>query len=264
MSIARLRTALVLAFVSVYLQAQPTPQKITMTGKLVREMAMGGESTGWTVELESTTTIDGKPVNSIQVSDRNAGEFEKLENQRVRATGQLTHRHGVETGEQLVLQVSSIKEAKAAARPASFSLAGSAWLLKDLSGGAVINNSHATLKFPEAGKIAGNGSCNQFFGSVEIHGDTIKVGPLASTRMACADQAAMHQEAKYLEALQAVERFEWKDPYLLMYCKGIDKPLRFTRIPAPAEKMTPPPLSKTFPQGTEHHFTSPHTGAARD
>jgi heat shock protein HslJ len=237
MSIARLRTALILAFVSVYLQAQPAPQKITVTGKLVRAMAIGAESTGWTVEFESATTIDGKPVNSIQVSDRKAGEFEKLENKRVRATGQLTHRHGVETGEQLVLDVSSIKEAKpAATHPDSFSLSGSAWLLKDLGGNAVIDNSHATLKFPEAGKIAGNGSCNQFFGSVEVHGDTIKVGPLASTRMACPDEAVMNQEGKYLEALQAVERFEWKDPYLLIYCKALDKPLRFTRIAATDEK----------------------------
>lgn len=233
MSIARLKTALILAFVSVYMQAQPAPQKITVTGKLVRAMAIGAESTGWTVEFESATTIEGKPVHSIQVSDRSAGEFEKLENQRVRATGQLTHRHGVETGDQLVLDVSSIKKARpAAAQPTAFSLAGTEWLLKDLSGNAVIDNTHVTLKFPETGKIAGNGSCNQFFGSVEIHGDTIKVGPLGSTRMACADEAVMNQESKYLEALQAVERFEWKDPYLLIYCKGFEKPLRFTRIPA--------------------------------
>jgi len=40
----------------------------------------------------------------------------------------------------------------------------------------------------------------------------------------------MDQEAKYLEALQAAERFEWKDPYLLIHCKGHEAPLRFTRI----------------------------------
>jgi len=236
MIIARLSTALILGFVSVFLQAQPAEQKITVTGKLVRAMAIGAESTGWAIEFESATPIEGKPVHSIQVSDRRAGEFEKLESKPVTATGQLTHRHGVETGEQIVLDVSSIKEAKAAAHPVSFSLSGSDWLLKDLGGSAVVDNSHATLKFPETGKIAGNGSCNQFFGSVEIHGDSVKVGPLASTRMACPDEAVMNQEAKYLEALQAVERFEWKDPYLLIYCKGLEQPLRFTRIAATDEK----------------------------
>jgi len=39
----------------------------------------------------------------------------------------------------------------------------------------------------------------------------------------------MNQETKYLNALQAAERYEWKDPYLLIYSNGLDKPLRFTR-----------------------------------
>ncbi len=39
----------------------------------------------------------------------------------------------------------------------------------------------------------------------------------------------MNQERKFLNALQAAKRFEWKDPYLLLYCAGFDKPLRFSR-----------------------------------
>ncbi len=78
-------------------------------------------------------------------------------------------------------------------------------------GGGVIDNAQATLAFPEAEKVSGNGSCNRFFGPVKIEGDLIQVGPLGSTRMAC-PQAVMHQETKYLNALQAAERFEWQDP----------------------------------------------------
>src|SRR5258706_10918616 len=169
MRIARLTTGLILALVSVYLQGQPPEQKITLIGKLVRAMAIGGESTGWVLELESATTIDGKPVNSIQVSYRKTGKFEQLENKRVRAAGKLAHRHGVETGEQLVLDVSSIKEAKATAQatpaqPVSFSFSNTEWLLGDLSGSRVLDSVHATLTFPEAGKVAGNDSCKCFFG----------------------------------------------------------------------------------------------------
>src|ERR1700687_1200237 len=102
MRIARLSAGLILALVSVHLQAQPPEQKITATGILVRAMAIGGESTGWILELEATTTIDGKQVNSIQVSYLKTAKLEKLENKRVRATGRLGHRHGVETGEQPV------------------------------------------------------------------------------------------------------------------------------------------------------------------
>jgi heat shock protein HslJ len=236
MRIARLRSSLILALVTIYMQAQPPEQKIVVTGKLVRAMAIGGESTGWSLELESPTTIDGKQMNSIQVSYGKTAKLEKLENKRVMATGRLTHRQGVETGEQPVLDVSSIKEAKAPpapAQPASFTLSNSEWLLEDLSGSGVLDNVQATLTFPETGKVAGKGSCNRFFGPAEINGDTIKLGPLASSRMAC-PEAMMNQEAKYLEALQAAERFEWKDPYLLIYCRGLEKALRFTRMPGKA------------------------------
>jgi heat shock protein HslJ len=110
----------------------------------------------------------------------------------------------------------------------AFNLAGSEWLLEDLAGSGVIDNVQATLAFPEAGKVSGKGSCNRFFGAAEIAGDAIKLGPLGTTRMAC-PEAVMNQETKYLNALQAAERFEWKDPYLLLHSKGIEKPLRFTR-----------------------------------
>jgi heat shock protein HslJ len=58
------------------------------------------------------------------------------------------------------------------------------------------------------------------------------MGPLASSRMTC-PEAVMNQEMKYVNALQAAERFEWKDPYLLIYCRGFEKPLRLTRTQAP-------------------------------
>ena len=49
--------------------------------------------------------------------------------------------------------------------------------------------------------------------------------------MAC-PEAVMNQETKYMDALQASEHFEWKEPYLLIYCKGFEKPLRFTKMQA--------------------------------
>jgi len=109
---ARLTASLLLALASSYLPAQAQQQ--TLTGRLVRAMAIGGESTGWALELDEATNIDGKQANSIQVSYRKTGKLEKLENKRVTATGKITHRQGVETGEQPVLSVSRLKEAKAA------------------------------------------------------------------------------------------------------------------------------------------------------
>jgi heat shock protein HslJ len=93
-------------------------------------------------------------------------------------------------------------------------------------------NVKATLAFPEAGRAAGNASCNRFAGSAEISGDTLNFGMLASTRMACADEAVNSQETQYLKALAAAKRFELKDSTLLIYAEGYDQPLRFTRAPA--------------------------------
>ena len=235
MRIARLAAWLIVGLLAISLYAEIPSRKLTVTGKLTRVMAIGGESTGWALELEPEATVDGKQVSSIEVESRDTKQLEALESKRVEVTGTIHHRHGVETGKRSVLSVSSIKEVEdatqAPSETASFSLPGSEWLLEDLGGSGVIDNIQATLVFPEAGKIAGFGSCNRFFGPVEIHGDAMKIGPLGSTRMAC-PEAVMSQETKYLAALQAAERFEWTEPYLLIHCKGPENPLRFTRMPA--------------------------------
>lgn len=105
-----------IVLLSVCLEAQRSDQEITVTGKLVRAVAIGGESTGWVVDLEAPTNIDGKQVSSIQVSYRKTAKLAKLEDKRVKASGKLAHHQGVETGEQPVLDVSSIKQAKAIAQ----------------------------------------------------------------------------------------------------------------------------------------------------
>ncbi len=237
MRIIRVGAGLTLALLCMCFEAIPQGQKLTVTGKVIRVMAIGGESTGWAIQLESEISINGKQVDSIEVDSHGSNKLEKLENKHVTATGTPSHRHGVETGDRFILEVSAIEEIKdklaQASQPAStatvaLSLTGSEWLLEDLAGGGVMDNVQATLAFPEAEKVSGNGSCNRFFGPAKIDVDLIKLGPLGSTRMAC-PEAVMNQETQFLNALQAAERFEWKDPYLLLHCKGLEKPLRFTR-----------------------------------
>ena len=65
-------------------------------------------------------------------------------------------------------------------------------------------------------------------GSVEISGDALRFGRLASTLMACED-AVMKQEGAYLRALEGSERFQREGSTLLIYSRGMDKPLRFVR-----------------------------------
>jgi heat shock protein HslJ len=47
--------------------------------------------------------------------------------------------------------------------------------------------------------------------------------------MACAEPIG-NQEAKYLEALQGAERFALEGATLMIYSKGMEKPLRFARV----------------------------------
>jgi heat shock protein HslJ len=105
---------------------------------------------------------------------------------------------------------------------------GTAWRLEDLAGSPVLERVEATLAFPEAGQAAGSGSCNRFFATVTISGDSISFSAIGSTRMACEDPIGA-QEARYLSALQGAERFSLDGSALSIHCKGMDQPLRFVR-----------------------------------
>jgi hypothetical protein len=114
MHIARIASVVMLMLVCAGVQAAPQTQtKMTVTGTLTRAMAIGGESTGWSIQVDPEITLDGKQVHSIEISYKDAQKLEKLKDKRVKATGKRTHKHGVETGDRAVLEVSSIKESKA-------------------------------------------------------------------------------------------------------------------------------------------------------
>jgi hypothetical protein len=111
MRVARATIVLILALGCVCLHADESdPQKVVLVGTLHREMAIGAESTGWLVQVESQTIIDGKPISSIEVSDTHKPkELEEFENKRVKIAGKVVYRHGVETGVQPYIEIGSIK-----------------------------------------------------------------------------------------------------------------------------------------------------------
>ena len=111
MPIPRLTVAAVLLVLAgICLQAQSQEEKVTVTGKLVRMMAIGAETTGWSIQLDSEKTIEGKPVKSVEIDYKGPKKLEDLKDKRVKASGKIAHRHGVETGDRIVLEVSSIRE----------------------------------------------------------------------------------------------------------------------------------------------------------
>ncbi len=105
----------VIAFAFAATQAQPQEapplKKITITGKLIRVMAIGGETSGWSLELKHRITLEGKKMRSVEVTGP-AEDLEKLKDQRVTVEGTFAHHTGMERGEYMVLEVSSIRAAK--------------------------------------------------------------------------------------------------------------------------------------------------------
>ncbi|NOX63024.1 MAG: META domain-containing protein [Chloroflexi bacterium] len=75
-----------------------------------------------------------------------------------------------------------------------------------------------TAQFGEDGKLTGFAGCNNYSAEYEVDGDSIKIGPAASTRKMCAEpEGVMEDEAGYLAALARVATFEIKGDELTMY-----------------------------------------------
>jgi hypothetical protein len=84
------------------------PGEVVLIGKLTHAMGVGGETTGWSLELKSDLTFEGQSLRSIEVSG-SAKKLAKLADQEVKARGFIKHRHGVERKDWLVLEVTSIR-----------------------------------------------------------------------------------------------------------------------------------------------------------
>ena len=65
-------------------------------------------------------------------------------------------------------------------------------------------------------RLSGSGGCNRFMGGFKTQGNQLTIEPLASTFKAC-ETPIMNQEAKYLAALQGVQRYEVNDQGLQIF-----------------------------------------------
>jgi heat shock protein HslJ len=63
-----------------------------------------------------------------------------------------------------------------------------------------------TLTFQD-GRVSGSSGCNRFHGEFKVEGNALKVGPLATTRMAC-DESVMTQEQAFLRALESATTWD--------------------------------------------------------
>ena len=93
---------------------------------------------------------------------------------------------------------------------------GPVWRLEQLGGETVPPGNDpqraAQLQFDRAtGRVSGSGGCNRVSGTYERSGSALKLGQLASTRMACVDAARGTSETQFFAALQATASYRLQD-----------------------------------------------------
>lgn len=100
-------------------------------------------------------------------------------------------------------------------------IAGREWVVEDIGGGGLIDSSHVTLQVSGDGKVSGSGGCNRLAGRLDPGGERLAFGPLAATRMACAE-ALMRQEQRFFETLATIDGFDLTaDGALVLTARGL-------------------------------------------
>ncbi|MGJ8564470.1 MAG: META domain-containing protein [Alphaproteobacteria bacterium] len=79
-----------------------------------------------------------------------------------------------------------------------YTLEGSEWGLG--------SSSDQFVQFRSGGEMSGHGGCNNFFGTYDLNGTKLTVGPLASTKKMCRD--SMEAESAFISALQQARRID--------------------------------------------------------
>lgn len=79
-------------------------------------------------------------------------------------------------------------------------LPGTQWHLADPAVAALPLGQQPELQFVSSTQVAGNSGCNRFAGALRLGGDSLRLGPLAGTRRACAPEL-MVIENRVLRAL---------------------------------------------------------------
>jgi putative lipoprotein len=76
------------------------------------------------------------------------------------------------------------------------------------------------------GTASGSGGCNNYTGPYEVDGDSLTIGPIAGTMMAC-EEPKMTVETTYLQALEATDAWSVDGSELVLSSNG-DETLRFS------------------------------------
>ena len=98
------------------------------------------------------------------------------------------------------------------------------------------------------GSVGGNAGCNDFTGTYGTNGNVVRIGPLATTRQACADDV-MSQETAFLAALQGAAIVQPRAGFVNLTDISGSLKVALAR-PAAAEAASPSPSPTAAPTPT--------------
>ena len=96
------------ASISLGAEEKRDPEKITVTGKLLRVVVMGGDTTGWVVKLDTSLKLAGKDYERIEI-DPKGTDLEPYVGKHMEITGTVGVRKGLKRGEYFILEGISIR-----------------------------------------------------------------------------------------------------------------------------------------------------------
>ena len=97
------------------------------------------------------------------------------------------------------------------AAPSGAAAIEGAWNVTSLYTGNAISSVTGDAKLTAiftATDVSGNAGCNTYRGASVVDGSSIKIGPLASTKMACTNEDLAKQEASFLAAMELATSFK--------------------------------------------------------
>lgn len=98
-------------------------------------------------------------------------------------------------------------------------LVATQWQLAQLNGSVVpVQDDLFTITFGEDGRLSGLGVCNRLMGQYEVdQTGGLKIGPMASTRMAC---PGMERESVFAEVLSGTTHYDIDGQMLMLLTDG--------------------------------------------
>jgi len=113
-------------------------------------------------------------------------------------------------GDRLVLTLARDTGTMELAAARAVTLPGTSWLIRGVNDGreavvSVLGGSVLTARFGADGQLVGSAGCNRYAAGYTLEGDTLAIGPAATTRKMCAEpEGVMVQESALLAALATV------------------------------------------------------------